>query len=187
MRPGRDQCTRLLIRASEGNTDALKQLFSVVYQDLRHIASKYMRGERPGHTLHTTALVHEAYLRLINQKQVKWQNRAQFFAIAAQAMRRILVDYARQHCAAKRGKGMPKVSLTEANAFTRGSAEEVLQLDEALQRLQAFDERQSKIVELRFFSGLTIEETANVLAISPATVKREWNMARAWLYKEISQ
>ncbi len=157
----------------------------VVYEELRRLAKQHLRRERPDHTLQATALVHEAYLRLVDQRAVTWQNRAHFFGVAAQLMRRILVDYARRRQAAKRGGAALKVSLNELVLAAEERSEEVVALDEALERLAAMDPRQGRVVELRIFSGLTVEETAEVLGISPATVKREWTMARAWLSREI--
>ena len=158
----------------------------LVYEELRRLAGSYLRRERPDHTLQSAALVNEAYVRLIDQNQVQWQNRAHFFGIAAQMMRRILVDHARSHKAAKRGSGMPVLALDEAVVEAQNRGVDLLGLDEALQKLEKIDPQQSKIVELRFFSGLSIEETATVLGISPATVKRDWAAARAWLYREVS-
>ena len=158
----------------------------LVYDELKRLAGSYLRRERPDHTLQSAALVNEAYLRLVDQKQVQWQNRAHFFGIAAQMMRRILVDHARGHNAAKRGAGMPVLALDEALAEAQGRSVDLIGLDDALQKLEKIDPQQGKIVELRFFSGLSIEETATVLGISPATVKRDWAAARAWLYREVS-
>jgi RNA polymerase sigma factor (TIGR02999 family) len=181
------EITRLLMKLNTGDKAAKDRLFECVYHELRQQASAQLRHERCGHTLQTTDLVHEAYLKLVDQKQAQWQNRAHFFSIAALAMRRILVDYARGHQAAKRGGGQPKISLDEAANLPEGRSEEMVALDEALTRLTAIDKRQGRIVELRFFGGLTIEETAQLLALSAATVKREWNMAKAWLYREMRQ
>lgn len=178
--------TQLLIAWKGGDKRALDKLIPIVYDELRRQASRYLRRERAGHTLQTTALIHEAYLRLIDQRSVQWQNRAQFFGIAAQLMRRILVDHARAKHRAKRGGSDLRVSLTDVMALTKDPDLDLLEIDEALTRLAAIDEQQSKIVELRFFSGLSIEETAAALEISPATVKRDWSVARAWLYREIS-
>ncbi|MDQ5845930.1 MAG: sigma-70 family RNA polymerase sigma factor [Acidobacteriota bacterium] len=178
--------TQLLIGWGKGDKQALDQLVPIVYDELRRQAARYLRHERVGHTLQTTALIHEAYLRLIDQKNVEWQNRAQFFGIAAQLMRRILVDHARTRKRAKRGGSDIRVSLGDADAFVKAQELDVVALNEALERLEQIDEQQSKIVELRFFSGLTVEETASVLNISPATVKRDWSMAKAWLHREIS-
>ena len=180
------QITRLLKQWGEGKGQALDELMPLVYGELKRLAGSYLRRERPDHTLQSAALVNEAYVRLIDQDQVQWQNRAHFFGIAAQMMRRILVDHARSHNAAKRGAGMPVLALDEAVAEAQSRSINLLGLDEALQKLEKIDPQQGKIVELRFFSGLSIEETATVLGISPATVKREWAAARAWLYREVS-
>lgn len=172
---------------SIGNRQALDKLLPLVYDELRRLAHSYLSRERPDHTLQTTALVHEAYMKLIDQRSVNWQNRAQFFAISAQAMRRILLDNARRHTAAKRGSGGQKVSLDEVATLSRDAANEsLIALDEALRKLATLDEVQSQIVELRYFGGLTIEETAEVLKTSPSSVQREWNIARAWLYNAIA-
>ena len=179
--------TELLIGFGKGDKEALDSLVPLVYEELRRQASRYLRRERVGHTLQTTALIHEAYLRLIDQKNVHWQNRAHFFGIAAQLMRRILVDHARHKKRAKRGGSNIRVSLVEADAMVQGQDLDIVALDQALERLAAIDEQQSRIVELRFFSGLTVEETAEVLGISPATVKRDWSMAKAWLHREVSR
>ena len=178
--------TQLLIGWSNGDREALDALLPVVYEELRKQAANYLRRERVGHTLQTTALIHEAYLKLVDQKNVHWQNRAHFFGIAAQLMRRILVDHARTKKRAKRGGSNIRVSFNEANVLAPRQNLDIVALDEALERLSEIDEQQSRIVELRFFSGLTVEETAAVLAISPATVKRDWSMAKAWLHREIS-
>ncbi len=159
----------------------------VVYGELRRLAQHYLRRERPDHTLQATALVHEAYLRLVDQRAVTWQNRAHFFGVAAQLMRRILVDHARRHHAAKRGGTALKVSLNDVVLAAEERAEDLVALDDALNRLAAMDPRQGRVVELRLFGGLTVEETAEVLRISPATVKREWTTAKAWLSREIRQ
>jgi len=181
-----DNVSRLLRDWGDGNQQALEQLLPLIYNELRHLAHNFLYRERPGHTLQTTALVHEAYLKLIDQRDARWQNRAHFFAIAAQAMRRILIDNARKHAAAKRGGGAEKVSLEEAAEISLESDSNLLALDEALNALADIYPVQSRIVELRYFGGLTIEETAEVLKSSPAMVKREWTMARAWLYKAIA-
>ncbi len=178
--------TQLLIGWGQGDKEALDKLVPIVYDELRRQAARYLRHERAGHTLQTTALIHEAYLRLIDQKNVHWQNRAQFFGIAAQLMRRILVDHARTRKRAKRGGSDIRVPFEDAVAIASAPELDVVALDEALKRLAEIDEQQGKIVELRFFSGLTVEETAEVLGISPATVKRDWSMAKAWLHREIS-
>jgi len=175
--------TLLLRQWSDGNQQALGKLLPLIYDELRRVAHRYLRRERQEQTLETTALVHEAYLKLIDQRSVSWQNRAHFFAIAAQAMRRILIDNARKRSAAKR-EG-EKISLDGVAMISTDRAEHLLALDEALQRLEQTDPQQSQIVELRYFGGLTIEETAEAVKLSPATVKREWAMARAWLYQEL--
>ena len=181
------EVTRLLRDWSDGRREALDELLPLVYEELRRLAHSYLTRERPDHTLQTTALVHEAYLKLIDQHSVNWQNHGQFFAISAQAMRRILIDSARRRTSVKRGSGGPKISLDEAATVCGEAADEsLLALDVALQELKKIDAEQSKIVELRYFGGLTIEETAKVLKSSPATVKREWTMARAWLYQAMS-
>ncbi|HEY6230274.1 MAG TPA: sigma-70 family RNA polymerase sigma factor [Pyrinomonadaceae bacterium] len=177
--------TQLLIGWSEGDKESLNRLVPLVYDELHRQAARYLRHERPGHTLQTTALIHEAYLRLIDQKNVHWQNRAHFFGIAAQMMRRILVDHARGKKRAKRGGSGIRISFSEVVLKTPDEELDFLALDEALDRLAALDEQQARIVELRFFSGLTVEETAEVLSISTATVKRDWSMAKAWLHREI--
>ena len=158
----------------------------LVYEELRRLAHQYMRRESPGHTLQTTALVNEAYFRLVGQKQVRWQNRAHFFAISAQLMRRILVDHARGRQYAKRGGGAQKVSLDGVAVVAQEQAADLLALDEALRSLAAVDERKCRIVELRYFGGLGVEETAEALKLSPRTVMREWSMAKAWLYRALS-
>lgn len=178
------EVTQLLQDWSDGKREALDKLLPLVYDELRRLAHNYLRRERSEHTLQTTALVHEAYLKLIDQRSVDWKNRAQFFALSAQAMRRILLDNARKHISAKRGKG-EKLSLDDAPEISIEPDENLIALDLALQELEQIDEKQSKIIELRYFGGLTIEETAEVLKISPATVKREWTFARAWLYQRM--
>ena len=177
--------TQLLNDLSEGNNVAIEKLLPLVYDELRKISSKYLRDEYRQHTLQTTELVHEAYLKLIGDQKISWQNRAHFFGIAARTMRQILVDYARKRNAVKRGGGERKLTLDQTPLLSEVSDEKILALDEALKRLESIEERSSKIVELRYFSGLTIEETAEILQISPATVKRDWNFAKAWLYREI--
>jgi RNA polymerase sigma factor (TIGR02999 family) len=179
------QVTDLLVAWSNGDKLAYDRLVPLVYDELHRLAHRYMSRERPGHTLQTTALVDEAYLRLVNQK-VHWQNRAHFFAIAAEVMRRILVDYARQRRFAKRGGAAQKVELNEAMLMARERSSELIALDDALKRLAEFDGRKGRVVELRFFGGLTVDETAQVLGISPNTVDRDWSTARAWLYKEVN-
>ena len=180
-----EMVTQLLKDWGNGNQQALEELLPLIYDELRRLAHNFLYRERPGHTLQTTALAHEAYLKLIDQESVHWQNRAHFFAIAAQAMRRILIDSARRHAAQKRGGAREKVSLAEAANLSMESNTDLLALDEALTRLAAMDEDQSRIIELRYFGGLTIEETAEVMKSSPASVKREWQMARAWLHQEL--
>jgi RNA polymerase sigma factor (TIGR02999 family) len=185
--PSPHEITHLLIAWSNGSQDALEQLYPLVYEELRRLAHRYMSRERPGHTLQTTAVVHEAYLRLIDQRHAQWQNRAHFFAIAAQMMRRILITHAQSHAYAKRGGGTLKVSLDEAAVLSQERAGELLALDDALGSLTALDPRRSQVVELRFFGGLSNEEIAEVLKISPNTVTRDWNVAKAWLYREMSK
>ncbi len=182
-----DNVTRLLLEWGDGNQQALEALVPLIYKELRNLAHNFLYRERPGHTLQTTALVHEAYLKLIDQNDARWQNRAHFFAIAAQAMRRILIDSARKHAAAKRGGPQAELSLDEVTDIALEPDINLLKLDEALNELAKIDPRQSRIVELRYFGGLTIEETAEVTSVSPATVKREWMMARAWLHQEITE
>lgn len=178
------EVTRLLNDYSNGNRGALDQLLPVVYNELRRLAHSYLRHERQEITLQTTALVHEAYLKLIDQRSVSFQNRAQFFALSAQAMRRILLDNARSRMADKRGKG-GKVALDDIAEPPVEVDQQLIELDMALNELAAFDPTQARVIELRYFGGMTIEETAEVMNISPATVKREWTMARAWLFNKI--
>ena len=187
MESSRSEVTRLLKDWSNGRQDVLDQLLPQIYAELRRLASSYLRRERPDHTLQATALVHEAFIKLVDQRAVRWQNRAHFFGIAAQAMRRILVDHARAHSAEKRGSGERAVSLDEAVALVGAPSVDLLALDEALTRLTTIDPQQSRVVELRFFGGLTIEETAEVMDVSPATVGREWTLAKAWLYAELTR
>jgi len=165
----------------------MDQLMPLVYDELRRIAAAHLRRERPGHTLQSTALVHEAYMRLIDQRNVEWRNRAQFFALASRMIRRILVDHARGSHAIKRGAGAPKLSLDEAIAVSGERELDLVALDDALQGLAKVDPEQSRLVELRYFGGLTIDETAEVMQTSAATVSREWSSARAWLYRELSR
>ncbi len=179
--------TLLLSRLKDGDREAQSQLIPLVYAELHRLAAAYMRNERPGHTLQATALVHEAYLRLTGASLIDWQSRAHFFAIAAQTMRRILVDHARSASARKRPAKRNRVTLESAVLYSDDQSEELLALDEAMEKLQRLDERQSRIVELRFFAGLSIEETAEVLSISQRTVKRDWTMARAWLHAELEE
>jgi RNA polymerase sigma factor (TIGR02999 family) len=177
--------THLLKEWSEGDQQALDELTPLVYEELRQQAARYLRKERPNHSLQATALINEAFLRLIDVKDVQWQNRAHFFAIAANLMRRILVDHARRRDAEKRGGSQVCLTLDEGLAWANEPDVDLLAIDEALDRLAIIDEQQARIVELRFFSGLTVEETATALGISPKTVKRDWSVARAWLKREI--
>jgi RNA polymerase sigma factor (TIGR02999 family) len=185
--PSAQHVTRLLQAWSHGKDAALEELLPLVHQELRRLARRYMFGERPGHTLQATALVNEAYLRLVNSRQVNWQNRAHFFAISAQLMRRILVDYARARGYQKRGGGVPKVTLDEAWMGPREKGHDLVALDDALEALAGVDPRKSKVVELRFFGGLSVEETAEVLKVSPDTVLRDWRLAKAWLAREMGK
>jgi RNA polymerase sigma-70 factor (ECF subfamily) len=181
------EITLWLKQWSAGNDDALEALLPVVYAELHRQAANYLRHERVGHTLQPTALINEVYIRLINQQHVNWQNRAHFFGIAAQGMRRILVDHARSRHRDKRGGNAENVPIDSAVMAIPGSKTvDLIALDEALSRLAQFDERQARIVELRFFSGLSVEETAEALGISPATVKNDWRTAKAWLFREIN-
>jgi RNA polymerase sigma factor (TIGR02999 family) len=177
--------TELLGAWSRGNRTALNQLLPLVYAELRRVAARQLRGERADHTLQPTALVHEVYVRLVDQRQVDWQNRAHFFGVAANVMRRILVDHARRHDARKRGDGVRCVSIDDANDVAAADEMPVLELDHALDRLEAIDGELAKIVELRAFGGLTIEEAAHVLGVSPSTAKRDWRTAKAWLTREL--
>jgi RNA polymerase sigma factor (TIGR02999 family) len=177
--------TLLLGQLAAGKEEVASKLIPLVYNELRKLAGGYMRRERMDHTLQPTALVHEAYLRLVEQRSVNWQSRAHFFGIAAQLMRRILVDHARGHLRDKRGGGVIPVPLDEALVFAPEQSSEIVKLDQSLERLAKLDPRQSKIVELRFFGGLTVEQTAEVLGISPKTVKRDWSVAKAWLHGDL--
>ena len=179
--------TEQLIAWSRGDEAALDKLIPAVYQELRRMADYYLRSEDSGHTLQPTALVHEAYLRLIDQTKVEWVNRAHFFGVAAQMMRRILVDHAKAKHRVKRGGTTPKVSLDETINLSSERAAELVALDDALKVLDDLDERKSRIVELRYFGGLTVDETAQVLGVSDKTVMRDWNLAKAWLYQQLSQ
>ncbi len=181
-----DHVTDLLLKWSNGDKAALDELMPLIHGELRRLAHRYMSRERDGHTLQTTALVNEAYLRLVNRQRMQWQNRAHFFAIAAQSMRSILVDHARSQASAKRGGGAGKIEFDEALIVSQQRAAEVVAVDEALHRLAEIDPLQSRLVELRFFGGLTIDETAKVLELSPATIKREWATAKAWLFHELN-
>lgn len=178
--------SQLLDAWGAGDQAALERLMPLVYDELRRIAHRHLGRERVGHTLQTSALVNEAYLKLVNEREMRWQNRAHFFAIAARLMRLILVDYARGRNRARRGGGAQRVSLDEALAVADEQAADVLALDEALNRLAAFDERKSRVVELRYFSGLSVEETAEVLQVAPVTVMREWRLAKAWLHRMLT-
>jgi RNA polymerase sigma factor (TIGR02999 family) len=180
------EITRLLLSWSNGDEAALDQLIPLVYPELQKLARRYMGREKPEHTLQTSALINEAYLRLVDQQAVEWQDRAHFFAVAAQVMRHILIDHARGHRYGKRGGGAQHLPLDDAEVAGQERAVELVALDDALTRLAKFDERKSKIVELRFFGGLSVEETAEVMKVAPITVMREWRAAKAWLYREIS-
>lgn len=183
----RGEITRKLEAAREGNREAFDALFPLVYDTLRRIAGARMRAERRGHTLSPTALVHEAYLKLVGMTQIQWQNRAQFYAIAARAMRQILVDHALKKKAQKRGGDRVQVTLDEAMRPAEPRPQDLLALDEALSRLERRSERQAQVVVCRFFGGLQVEETAEALGVSPATIKRDWAAARAWLNRELSR
>ena len=182
----KNELTQMLVAWSAGDPAALERLVPVVQQELHRLAARYMAGERAGHILQTTALVNEAYMRLVDCQKMQWQNRAHFFAIAARIMRRILVDFARGRDRDKRGRGMVQVSLTEAEKPTSKSAD-IIALDEALKTLERLDQRQSQVVELRFFGGLDLSETAEVLKVSVGTVRRDWSLAKAWLYRELNK
>jgi len=179
------EITRLLVAWGDGNEAALEELTPLVYQQLHRLAHHYLSHERSNHTLQTSALVNEAYLRLIDWKKVRWQNRAHFFAISAQLMRRILVDFARSRRYQKRGGGAPALALDDAALISGEKSPDLVALDEALVSLAKLDARQSQVVELRFFGGLTVDETAEVLKVSEATVRRDWSLARAWLRREM--
>jgi RNA polymerase sigma-70 factor, ECF subfamily len=178
--------TQLLKDVREGSPDAEARLMPLVYEELHRIAHAYMRKERPDHTLQTTALVHEAYLKLIGVREVDWVDRSHFFAVAAQLMRRILVDYARARRASKRGGALQMMPLDGAMPISDESLEFILSIHEALDRLAEFDARQARVVELRFFAGLSVDETARVIGVSSRTIKRDWDLAQSWLYKELS-
>jgi len=179
--------TVLLNQISDGNNFAVEQILPLVYDELRRISSKYLSNEYRKNTFQTTELVHEAYIKLIGNQQISWQSRAHFYGIAARTMRQILVDSARKRKSRKRGSGSTKLSLDDVQVVAGESDDQILALDEALKKLEEVEPRSSKVVELRYFSGLTIEETAELLNISPATVKRDWQFAKAWLYREIQQ
>jgi RNA polymerase sigma factor (TIGR02999 family) len=181
------QITELLQEWSEGRREALDSLMPLIYQELRRQASRYLKKERIGHTLQTTALINEAYLKLIDQHRVEWQNRTHFFAIASQAMRRILVDHARERHREKRGGAAENLPIEAADfVISPQKSVDLVALDEALTRLAEFDERQARIVELRYFSGLSIDETAEILEVSNVTVRRDWNLAKAWLHQQLA-
>ena len=183
----KNEVTQLLLRWSEGDKAALGKLMPLVYRELRRLAGHYMRRERPGHTLQASALVNEAYLRLVDYRRMQWQNRAHFFAVAAQAMRRVLVEHARSRQYAKRGGTAQRISLDDVAVLTDQQAAELVALDDALTSLEALDARKARIVELRYIGGLSIEESAETLGVSTATVERDWRSAKAWLYRAISQ
>lgn len=178
--------TKLLLAWSDGDRNALEGLLAVVYEELRRIAARYLNRERAGHVLQPTALVHEAYLKLIDQDRVRWQNRAQFFGVAAQLMRRVLVDHARMQLADKRGGGVTMLPLDDGAGASAPRSVDLIAVDRALTRLAAVYPEQGRLVELRYFGGLTIEETSEVLGLSPATIKRQWTVARAWLYRDLN-
>ena len=187
MTPARLEVTQLLVAWSHGDQAALDHLLPLVYAELHRIARRYMRHEHPGHTLQTTALINEAYLRLMGQREKDWHNRAHFFAVSAQVMRHILVDYARKRSNLKRGGADGKMMLEPgAIAVSTDSAEDLVALDEALRALAAVDPAKCRVVELRYFGGLSVEETAEVLQVSPVTVMRHWSLAKAWLYRALS-
>src|SRR6266536_2030700 len=181
------EVSQLLVAWSDGDRAALDELTPLVYEELHRLAHNHMGRERQGHTLQTSALVNEAYLRLIDQRNVRWQNRAQFFSIASRLMRRILVDHARAHHYAKRGGGAVKVSLDEVALVSQERAAALVALDDALTNLAAIDQRKSQVVELRFFGGMSVEETAEALGVSPVTVKRDWSTAKAWLHRAMKE
>lgn len=182
-----NQVTELLVRWRGGDKAALDLLMPLVYSELHRVANHYLRSERPDHTLQSTALVHEAYVRLAAQELPQWQNRAHFFAVAAQLMRQILVDYARSHRASKRGGNVYKLALEEAEDRPQAADVDIVALDDALKELAAMDSQQSRVVELKFFGGLSVDETAEVLGVSASTVKRDWITARAWLFRELDR
>ncbi|MBZ5544595.1 MAG: sigma-70 family RNA polymerase sigma factor [Acidobacteriia bacterium] len=185
--PSAQEITLMLRAWGEGDQEALEKLTPLVYKELRRLAHRYMARERPGHTLQTTALVHEVYLRLVDERGVSWQNRAHFFAICARTMRRILIDFARARQYQKRGGEAAHVSLDNALGIARQPVVDLVALDDALNHLASLDPRKSQVVELRFFGGLSVEETAEVLKISPETVMRDWKMAKAWLARELQR
>jgi len=185
--PSTQEITHLLLAWREGDEAALEQLMPLVYDELRRLAKRYMGRQRPGHTLQATALVNEAYLRLIDSNRVRWQNRAHFFAVSAQLMRRILVDFARARNNLKRGGGVQHITLDNNLDIAPGRDLDLMALDDALKTLAELNKRQSQVVELRYFGGLSEEEAAEVLNISTRTVRRDWSLARAWLYRELSR
>ncbi|HKQ72977.1 MAG TPA: sigma-70 family RNA polymerase sigma factor [Blastocatellia bacterium] len=185
--PSPNEITERLIAWGNGDASALNELIPVVYQELRRMAGHYLRLENPGHTLQPTALVHEAWLRLIDQTRVDWQNRSQFFGVAAQMMRRILVDHAKTKHREKRGGGLEKLSLDDVINLSQERAADLIALDDALDELTRIDERKSRVVELRYFAGFSVEETAQILGVSPDTVMRDWKIAKAWLYQQIKR
>ena len=185
--PSSHNITQLLIAWSDGDPAALEQLTPLVYKELHRLARRYMAGERPGHLLQTSALVNEAYMRLIDWKHVHWQNRAHFFGVAAKAMRHILVDYARSKSRGKRGGWQDRVTLVDDAAISSGRSAEIVALDDALNQLAALDERKVRVVEMKFFGGLKTEEIAGVLRVSPETVKRDWSFAQTWLLRELGR
>jgi RNA polymerase sigma factor (TIGR02999 family) len=182
-----DDVTQLLKKWSKGDQSALDEVIPLVHAELRRLARHYMARENPGHTLQTSALINEAYIRLVDQQNMPWQNRGHFFGVAAQVMRHILIDHARKHCYAKRGGGARKISVDEAMMVNDKRAEELVALDDALKALATLDPRKCQIIELRFFGGLSIAETAEVLSISPMTITREWRSAKAWLRREMNK
>ncbi|MFN0122533.1 MAG: sigma-70 family RNA polymerase sigma factor [Blastocatellia bacterium] len=187
MKPSAEEISELLIAWGHGDRAALDQLMPLVYDELRRLAHRYLGRERIGHTLQTSALVNEVYLKLVNERAMQWQNRAHFFAVASHLMRIILVDYARSRNYAKRGGGARRVSFDEALAVSDERMTELIALDDALCALAALDERKSRVAELRFFGGLSVEETAEAVKVSPVTVMREWRLAKAWLHRELSR
>ena len=186
-RPSQSDITQMLLQWKDGDKGALDQLVPVVYHELQKIANAYLNRERPEHTLRPTALINEAYLRLVNQNLPQWQNRSHFYGVAAQLMRQILVEYARAHAAAKRGGGAREVSIDDVTVFSKERASDLVALDDALTALGALDARKARVIELRFFGGLSVEETADVLEISVATVGRELRMGQDWLQRELSR
>lgn len=179
--------TLLLEDCANGNKNAVNELLPLVYHELKRISSKYLNDEYRNHTLQTTELVHEAYIKLVGGQEINWQNRAHFFGIAANSMRQILVDYARKRNSQKRGEGKTHISLDDAEELIFNTEEDIIALDEAMKKLEAFDPDLSRVVELRFFAGLNVEETAKILDRSASTVKREWSLARAWLFRELEK